>query len=64
VGNIEIESRMSLSLVCNCHSDLQRLAVRAKDGSWKLSDRAKLVTVDDAVFEQTRGPTVERSHCG
>jgi len=52
VANIEIESRMSLTLVCNCPSELQKLAARAEDGLWYLADRAGWATIPDDVFDR------------
>ena len=54
VANIEIESRMSISVNCNCHSELQKLAARRKDESWQLASRAGLVDVPDEVFDRVR----------
>ncbi len=59
VAKLEPSSRMMVSLNCDCHGAMQKLAVRTSDrhfeAGWQLSDRAKLVTVADAVFDSAMG---------
>jgi len=50
VANMDREPRMSLTVSCNCHSELQKLAARAPGGSWHLADRAAWVTIPEEVF--------------
>jgi hypothetical protein len=51
VVNVKVSARHADVLSCDCIGQLQRLAVCTEAGVWTLADRAKLVTLADAVFD-------------
>jgi len=51
VVNVKVSTRHADVLSCDCIGQLQRLAVCTEAGVWTLADRAKLVTLADAVFD-------------
>ena len=52
IVNADIEPRLRGSLNCDCHNELQKLAVRLPDDitNWHLSSRARLLALDDSLF--------------
>jgi len=58
--NADIEPRLSRSINCDCHNNIQKLAVRMPDDatSWHLSSRARLLALDDSLFNDCSWPRV------